>query len=197
MKWLAVLAFVLAFMLPAAHAQMFQTVPSSGQGQEQKFPKVVYTQDHRFEVDLSWEPHQILTDQKEMFIFQFYDYKTGALVPNLDYQFVVSQDGRQLGSIFGTTTEAGDYKYFAFDSPGQITISLENIGDTGDSATFNATVAQNPHPAGPVTIVQPPPNISDRQRAIFPVLEYAFGAAIIGVIVWLAREPLIKKLRGA
>ncbi|GEM_PF-3138080 len=198
MRWVWLGLVLVLASVPAAWGQLYGTVPQSTGGtgaQAGAFPKVVYTADKSYEADLTWEPHRMLTDQKIMFIFQFYSYNTGELVPMVDYDFVVSQDGHELARIPGTTSQAGDYKYFAFDRPGPVTITLDKIGDTDSSASFNATVYPNPHPSGPVTIVQPAPNISNRQRAIFPVIEdVAVGGIIVGML-WLARGPILRKLR--
>ena len=194
MRLLAALAVIALLSVPAVYGQV--AVTADNQTAAQKFPVIAYTQDNVYEADLSWVPHQILTDEKVMFIFQFYDYKTGAIVPNLDYQFVVMQDGREVGRISGTTSQSGDYKYFAFDHPGPVTIGLEKIGDGDQSANFNATVLQNPHDTGHVTLVQPPPNLSEKQRSIFPVLEDVFVGVNLALILWLAREPIKRKLGG-
>ena len=159
------------------------------------FPKVAYTEDKSYEVDLTWEPHKVLTDKKIMFIFQFYDTRTGGLVPMVDYQFVVSQDGKELARIPGTTTQAGDYKYFAFDNPGPVTISLEKIGDKNLSVSYNTTAYQNPNSTGHVSVVQPPRNISNAERSIFPIIEDAIVGVLIALIVWLARDPILRALK--
>ncbi|MGI0047227.1 MAG: hypothetical protein ACREBB_08575 [Nitrosotalea sp.] len=159
------------------------------------FPIIAYTQDHEYEADMTWEPHDILTDKKIIFIFQFYDGKTGAIIPDMDYQFVISQNNKELANIPGTTSQSGDYKYFSFNSTGPVTISLEKIADTDLFVSYNTTVYENPHPSGPVTIVQPTQNISDKERMLFPALEDVFVGVLIVFIIWIAREPILKKLK--
>lgn len=197
MKWLPVIVFLAILSVPLANGQFYgQVQENSGNTNQQSntFPKIAYTADKSYEVDLTWEPHRILTDQKIIFIFQFYNYKTGELVPMVDYQFVVSQDGKELTRIPGTTSQAGDYKYFAFDNPGPVTISLEKIGDTDSSVSYNTIIYQNPNPTGHVVIMQPPANISNKQRSIFPIIEDVIVGSLIALIVWLARDPILKKL---
>ncbi|NHI03046.1 hypothetical protein DYY67_0167 [Candidatus Nitrosotalea sp. TS] len=197
MKWLPVIVFLAILSVPLANGQFYgQVQENSGNTNQQSntFPKIAYTADKSYEVDLTWEPHRILTDQKIIFIFQFYNYKTGELVPMVDYQFVISQDGKELTRISGTTSQAGDYKYFAFDNPGPVTISLEKIGDTDSSASYNTIIYQNPNPTGHVVIMQPPANISDKQRSIFPIIEDVIVGVLIALIVWLARDPILKRL---
>jgi hypothetical protein len=192
LRCLLVIAVLAVLVEPTAYGQLYsmQTNTTDTNSKNLAFPKIAYTQDGRYEVDLTWEPHDILTDKKIIFIFQFYDHDTGAIIPNVDYQFVISQDGKELVRIPGTTLESGDYKYFAFDNPGPVTISLEKIADKDLSASYATNVYPNPHPAGPVIIVQPPPNISDKERMIFPILEDAFVGVIIVSLVWIARDRI-------
>ncbi|MDE1765202.1 MAG: hypothetical protein KGI27_02890 [Thaumarchaeota archaeon] len=198
MKWLLVMVLLVVFLTPMAYGQFYGGISENSGSANQKstaFPRTVYTADKNYEVDMTWEPHRMLTDQKVIFIFQFYDYKTGGIVPMVDYQFVISQAGKELARIPGTTTQAGDYKYFAFDDPGPVTVSLEKIGDTDSSASFNDAVYKNPNPAGHVTIVQPPPNVSNKERSIFPIIEDVVVGVLIVFLIWLARDPILKRLK--
>lgn len=181
-----------------AYGQLYYSTQDNAPNSNEKtttFPIVAYTQDHAYEADMTWEPHSILTDKKIIFIFQFYDGKTGAIIPDVDYQFVISQNGKELASIPGTTSQSGDYKYFSFDNPGPATISLEKIADTDLFVSYNTTIDKNPQPSGPITIVQPSPNISDKERMLFPALEDVFVGVLIVFIIWIAREPILKKLK--
>ncbi len=195
MKWLLVISILVVLCEPVAYGQLYpvQSNTADANTTSLAFPLVAYTQDGQYEVDMSWEPHHILTDQKIIFIFQFYDHKTGAIAPIVDYQFVISQDGKELARIPGTTTQAGDYKYFSFDQAGPVTISLEKIADKDLSASYDATVDKNPQPSGPITIVQPPQNISNKERIVFPILEDAVVGVIIAFLVWIAVKDRIVK----
>lgn len=197
MKWLLVIVLLAVSFGQVAHSQLSGGIVKNSASSNSKinsFPKIAYTAGYDYEADMSWEPHKILTDQKTIFIFQFYDGKTGGLVPMVDYQFVVSQDGKELARIPGTTTQAGDYKYFAFDKPGPVTISLEKIGDSDLSVSYNTTAYQNPNPTGPVNIVQPPANTSNRERSIFPIIEDAIVGVLIALVVWIARDPILRRM---
>ncbi|MFZ1078015.1 MAG: hypothetical protein WAN47_11370 [Nitrosotalea sp.] len=192
MRYLLVIALIAILFEPTAYGQLYpiQTNTADTNSKNLTFPQIAYTQDNRYEVDLTWEPHDILTDKKIIFIFQFYDHETGAIIPNVDYQFVISQNGKELVRIPGTTLESGDYKYFAFDNPGPVTISLEKIADKDLSVSYTPTVYLNPHTTEPVIIVQPPPNMSDKERTIFPILEDAFVGVIIMSLAWIARDRI-------
>ncbi|MDE1815601.1 MAG: hypothetical protein KGL95_13895 [Patescibacteria group bacterium] len=198
MKWLLVIVLLTVSLGQVAHGQFSGGVEKNSASANPKitsFPKIAYTAGYDYEADLSWEPHKILTDQKIIFIFQFYNGKTGGLVPMVDYQFVVSQGGKELARISGTTTQAGDYKYFAFDKPGPVTISLEKIGDKDLSVSYNTTAYQNPNPTGPVIVVQPPANISNRERSVFPIIEDVTVGVLIVLIIWFARDPILRRLK--
>ena len=198
MRFLLAIVLLVAFLTPVAYGQMSGTRENSSSADQEgaTFPKIAFTSDKQYEVDLTWEPHKILTNQKTIFIFQFYDYKSGGLVPMVDYQFVISQNGKELARIPGTTTQAGDYKYFAFDKTGPVTISLDKIQDTDLSVSYNTVVYQNPNStAGHVTIVQPARNISNQQRSIFPIIEDVIVGALIALLVWLARDSILRRLK--
>lgn len=190
------MVLLLALSAPAVYAQSDNKMPSMVSANENStFPVIAHTPNKAYEVDLTWEPHKILTDQKIIFIFQFYDRATGSTVPHIDYHFVITQNGNELANIPGTTTRAGDYKYFAFDNPGPVTISLEKIGDTAQQVSYDTMVSKNPHPTGPVTVTQPPRNISNQQRAIFPILEDVIIGGLIALLVWVAREHIFRRFR--
>lgn len=198
MKWSLALALLVILAIPAVHGQPGDTPITNTvkvNRNNTTFPVITYSPDSRYEVDLTWEPHQILTDQKEMFIFQFYDKATGAVSPHIDYEFVVSQDGKELARIPGTTTGAGDYKYFAFDNPGPITISLDKINGDNSGVSYETSVEKNPNSSGHVEVVQPPRNISNSQRAIFPILEDVIIGGLIALLVWIAREHIFRKFK--
>ncbi len=196
--YLPVIVSLVVLSGQAVHGQTYYITQDNSTNASEKgtiFPIIAYTQDHKYEADMTWEPHDIMTDKKIIFIFQFYDGKTGAMIPDVDYQFVISQDGKEIASIPGTTSQGGDYKYFSFTSPGPVTISLDKIADTDLFTSYNTTVYENPHPSGSVTIIQPPQNISDKQRAIFPILEDIFVGVVIVLLIWIARKQLFNRLK--
>ncbi|MFZ1077950.1 MAG: hypothetical protein WAN47_11035 [Nitrosotalea sp.] len=195
MKWLLVISILAVLCGPVAYGQLYpiQTGTAGANATNSEFPIIAYTPDGQYEADMSWEPHHMVTDKKIMFIFQFYTGQTGAITPMVDYQFVISQDGKELARISGTTTQAGDYKYFAFDHAGPVTISLEKIADKNLAVSYDTNVYENPQPSGPVNIVQPPQNISSNERAVFPILEDAMAGIIIAFLVWMAFRHKIMK----
>ena len=46
-----------------------QAGPVNSNQKSATFPLVAYTQDHRYEADMTWEPHEIMTDKKIISFF--------------------------------------------------------------------------------------------------------------------------------
>ncbi|HEX5456798.1 MAG TPA: plastocyanin/azurin family copper-binding protein, partial [Candidatus Nitrosotalea sp.] len=126
-----------------------QTMPDYATDAEgnkiEKWPVVKDTPDKQIEVDLSWEPHVILTGEQITFVFNFYDPATSSsFMTSTPYRFVIIQNGTEIFSTNDATQYSGGYKYFAFTKSGPTVFRIENIGGTNQSVDFSTTVFDNP-----------------------------------------------------
>lgn len=156
-----------------------------------KWPIVAHTQDQTFESDLAWEPHVILTGQKTIFVFQFYNPMTSEVLPNTYYEFVVVQNGKELLRTSGYTDVGGDYKYFVFQDSGPVTFRFEKIGKQDLSTEYSTVVYNNPSDIKESVVIQPARNVLLGQvNAIVLLLPAiaAFGFMIFFLKGWLPRK---------
>lgn len=151
-----------------------------------KWPEIRYTDDKKFESDLSWEPHVVLTGEKITFIYQFYDPKTSSVIPYTNYEFVITQNSTELFRTPGTTQLGGDYKYFVFKEPGPVEFKFEKIGDTNLSTEFSTIVYKNPNETMNTVVVQPARNIHLSQEVTFLYVLPPIGIVVF-VVIWASK----------
>jgi len=100
----------------------------------EKFPVVQFTPDKLVEFDLTWEPNIIKTFEKTTFVFQTYDNIANINLDKMNYEMIISQNGRELFRDTGITQVGGDYRNFIFETAGPIEIRFQNIVGSGTSA---------------------------------------------------------------
>ena len=96
----------------------------------------------KFHVMMSWSPDVIEPGKTASFSFHFMDMRTGAMINNVTYDFVLLKDGQEIMRKDGQTTGAiGSEQYtFRESQQGSVTMRLENLNDTGESVDFNIQV---------------------------------------------------------
>ncbi len=106
------------------------------------FPVIAITKDEQIQVDLSWDPLVIEPDKNTKFIFTFRDAKTGDLLRNTSYDFVILQDGRELHKKSGNANIGSDFVDYTFSESqkGRTSIIFENLRGTDRSTEFNIVV---------------------------------------------------------
>jgi hypothetical protein len=102
------------------------------------FPVVAITRDEQIQVDLSWDPLVIEPEKNTKFIFTFRDAKTGELLRNTSYDFVISQNGRDVYKKSGNAQIGSDFVDYGFSDAqkGQASIRFENLRGTDRSTEF-------------------------------------------------------------
>jgi len=115
-----------------------QTIPDypvDGKGNKiEKFPVIQFTPDKLVEFDLTWEPNVIKTFEKITFVFQTYDGISNINIDKMNYEMIISQNGRELFRDTGITQVGGDYRNFIFETAGPTEIRFQNIVGSGTSA---------------------------------------------------------------
>ncbi len=102
-----------------------------------------YTRSGDYQVDMTWEPEEILPGQKTKFIFTIRDAYTGETIRQSSYDFALEQDGRELYRSSGVAVVGGDFREYEFgeEQAGAATVRLENIRGTGEYVEFVFVVA--------------------------------------------------------
>jgi len=108
-----------------------------------EFPLTASTKSEDFQVNLSWDPIQIVPGQITNFIFTIRDGKTGEPLRNSDYTFVIIQNGKEIHKTTGIAQVGGEFERYEFteDQTGPTIIRFENIRNTGQETDFGIVVA--------------------------------------------------------
>ena len=111
--------------------------------QEIRSQMSAFTPNGDYQVDMTWEPENILPDQNTRFIFTIRDAYTGETLRNSGYDFVLMQDGSPIHRESGVAVVGGDFKDYVFaeEQAGTASVRIENIRDTGQYVEFTFAVA--------------------------------------------------------
>jgi plastocyanin len=99
----------------------------------EEFPIIAFTTDRIIELDMTWEPNVIKTNEKVVFIYQTYDPFTNTNLDKMSYDIIIRQSGKELFRDEGLTSVGGDYRNFVFEEAGPVEIKFENIISWGTS----------------------------------------------------------------
>jgi plastocyanin len=119
-----------------------QPDPTDADGKKiTQVPLVRLTPDRKYEADLTWEPHYIMTGHKTTFVFQFYDNVMPHPIP-AHYVFTIIQNRHQVFQSEDRTQFGGGYNYFRFDEPGPVIFRFDDIDNSGQSVEYSTIVEQ-------------------------------------------------------
>lgn len=106
------------------------------------FPVIAMTKDETIQVDLSWDPVVIEPNKNTKFIYTFRDAKTGDLLRNTSYDFVIVQEGNVLYKKSANAKIGSDFADYTFSESqqGYTSIRFENIRGAGKETEFGITV---------------------------------------------------------
>ncbi|MBS3923220.1 MAG: PEFG-CTERM sorting domain-containing protein, partial [Nitrosarchaeum sp.] len=107
------------------------------------FPLTAFTKSEDFQVNLSWDPIEIMPGQNTNFIFTIRDGKTGEPMRNSAYTFVILQNGQEIYKSVGVAQVGGEFEKYTFseDQTGPTIIKFENIRNSGQETSFGIVVA--------------------------------------------------------
>ena len=114
--------------------------PHDATGTKLEFPLLQYTPDQNIEVNLAWDPPVIKTHEKIQFVYQFYDPQTNSNLANMEYSFVIFQNGVELFRDSGKSQIGGDYRNYIFTDSGSIIVRIEGIHSPSILAEESVTV---------------------------------------------------------
>lgn len=110
------------------------------------FPIIQYTPDKLIEFDITWEPNVIKTFEKTKFIYQTYDGITNSNLDKMQYDLIITQNGKKVFQDSGVTQVGGDYRNVIFETSGPIEIMFQNIVSSGSSGISSAARASVDQP---------------------------------------------------
>jgi len=165
----------------------------------EKFPLIEYTSDGLVEIDLTWEPHVIKTNEKIIFIYQTYDPFTNSNIDKMKYDLILIQNGEEIFRDKGLTSIAGDYRNYVFDEPGPLEIRFENIESGGTSGVasslrapvddlslrslkFTAMVYENPDKLTPDIVIQPAKRLELQYEILVAIIVIPGAFAVIAIL---------------
>jgi len=133
---------------PLPNSIVFTLTKSENPG----FPLTAFTKSEDFQVNLSWDPIEILPGQNTNFIFTIRDGKTGEPMRNSAYTLVIIQNGQEIYKTNGIAQIGGEFEQYTFseDQTGPTIIKFENIRNSGQETAFGIVVAPE---FGTITII--------------------------------------------
>jgi predicted secreted protein with PEFG-CTERM motif len=107
------------------------------------FPLTAFTKSEDFQVNLSWDPLEIMPGQNTNFVFTIRDGKTGEPMRNSAYTFVIIQNGQEIYKTTEIAQVGGEFEQYKFaeDQTGPTIIKFENIRNSGQETAFAIVVA--------------------------------------------------------
>jgi len=106
----------------------FKLIPSSA-----KQPLSTITEDFHYVVNLSWDPDQIFSGAKTVFIFKILDNFRALMPAAVNYDLTILYDNKEIFKKRGTSNVDENLNRVEFDVPenvsGPITLRFENIAD--------------------------------------------------------------------
>ena len=112
---------------------------SSGKRIEQ-FPMYQVTPDQSVEINFSWEPQVIKTNEKVNFIYRFYDAVNDLPLRKMQYDISIIHNGNVVYDEKNLVSGAGgDYRQWIYDEPGTTIVKFRNIQPYGTVAEMGIT----------------------------------------------------------
>jgi len=166
----------------------------------EKFPVIDYTADGIIELDMTWEPNVIKTNEKVTFIYQTYDPAANTNLDKMKYDLILIQNGDEIFRDEGLTSIGGDYRNFIFEFPGPVEIRFENVQSGGTSGiksaarepaaspslrtvTFTTMVYENPDVTSTDEIVvQPAKRLELQYEILVAIIVIPLGLAVAAIL---------------
>lgn len=184
-------------------AEDIPTYPVDGSGnRHEKWPAHTYSNDGKYDIDMKWDV-PIVTDKTATLFIDFFDARTNERPQLMPYEFVITQDGKELDRTYALTdVGTGVYKY-EFSKAGPITMRVEDVGDNSESWSEFTTIVY-PNPESPsdygqnAEVTKVSGGTQPASRLINPLTLVTFTYAVIfgipaavGVIIFLYKKGKI------
>lgn len=104
----------------------------------EEFPMYQITPDGSVEINFSWEPQIIKTNEKVNFIYRFYDAANDLPLRKMQYDISIIHNGDLVYEDKSAVSSAGgDYRQWIYDEPGTTIVKISNIEPYGRVAEMN------------------------------------------------------------
>ena len=107
-------------------------------GKEIEFPLRTLTLSEEYQVDLSWDPKEIIPEERTRFIYTFRDTTDLGPIRDSDYTFTILQNGKTIFSEDRFAKIGADYTDFTFteEQTGLTVARFSNISGSGQQTEF-------------------------------------------------------------
>lgn len=165
--------------------------PVDGFGNKiEEFPIIAFTTDGIVELDMTWEPNVIKTNEKVVFIYHTYDPLTNTNLDKMSYDLIIKQNGKEIFRDEGLTSVGGDYRNFVFEEPGPVEIKFENVISWGTSGIESGARVQPSHPSlrsvqFSTIVFENPENVNTVPKITQPkqTLQFYYEVAVAIIVV--------------
>lgn len=110
----------------------------------EEFPIYQITPDQSVEINFSWEPVVIKTNEKVNFIYRFYDAVYDLPLRKMQYDISIIHNGNVVFDEKDAVSGAGgDYRQWIYDEPGTTIVKIKNIRPYGTVAEMEIKFTDN------------------------------------------------------
>jgi len=114
----------------------FQLIPNN----EITFPISVLTTNGDYQVDLSWDPKEIIPGSETRFIYTIRDGGSLDLLYNSNFDFIISDYNQQIHKSSESARIGGGFVDFVFPTDGTYTITFDKIRGTDIFTSFTVVI---------------------------------------------------------
>ncbi|MGN6614279.1 MAG: hypothetical protein ACTHKC_04485, partial [Candidatus Nitrosocosmicus sp.] len=137
-------------------------------------------------IGLSWDPKSIITNVPINFIIEAFKFPENTLLHLWSYNFVISQNGKEVYRTNGITQVGSSAEKYTFSSPGKAAIKIEDAQDPKSFVQFGTIVYKNPNATSSSTENNNMQNNQKPSGLINPLtLVFSIYAVIIGIPIAL------------
>lgn len=170
--------------------ELIPDYPHDASGKKlEEFPILFITPDRSVEINFSWDPKVIKTNEKVNFIYRFYDAINDLPLRKLQYDVAIIHNGNEVYRDDGAVSGAGgDYRQWIFEEPGTVIVKFRNIRAFGTVGGMEIKLAEEStgRIADFATIVyENPEKILITQKIVQPkeTFQFYYEIAILIIIV--------------
>ena len=177
--------------------------PVDGSGNKlERWPIHTLSNDGRYDIDMKWDAPIIITDKTVTIFIDFFDARTNERLQLTPFEFVITQDGKELERTYGLSdVGAAVYKY-EFTKPGPITMRIEKIGDRPEAySEFSTVIYPDPESSSFVQNAEltkiaggtpPASRLINPLTLVLFTYSVIFGLpAAIGIVIFLFKKGII------